>query len=305
MNRISEITRRNIFDFIQVEGYNYCGRLEETEFLSRIFDLDILPSSDSRYKNASGDIWQHRINNPNDWPDNWVYSDRRFNLLKCDDVIYLQFLCEMIHPLVRINATEVSKILLIFNENLKNDRYEIVEKMRISDKPIFVGRQKISGHDSIKNKNSELTEILNAEYVSLQINLMEAAIETAPYLAIGTAKELIETCCKKILLERNKEINREWDLNQLVKKTNQELQLTPEDIDEQKKASKTIKTILGSLSAVVHGICELRNEYGSGHGKAAKFKGLSPRHAKLAVGAAATLAIFLLETHELRTDANL
>ena len=31
-------------------------------------------------------------------------------------------------------------------------------------------------------------------------------------------------------------------------------------------------------------MAELRNSYGSGHGKDAKFKGLSPRHARLAVG---------------------
>jgi hypothetical protein len=32
-------------------------------------------------------------------------------------------------------------------------------------------------------------------------------------------------------------------------------------------------------------------------GKAAGAKGLGPRHAKLAVGAASTLAVFLAETH--------
>jgi hypothetical protein len=40
------------------------------------------------------------------------------------------------------------------------------------------------------------------------------------------------------------------------------------------------------------GIAELRNHYGTGHGKAAGAKGLSSRHAKLAVGAAASLAVW-------------
>lgn len=34
------------------------------------------------------------------------------------------------------------------------------------------------------------------------------------------------------------------------------------------------------------GVAELRNHYGTGHGKAAGTKGLQPRHAKLAVGGA-------------------
>ena len=51
------------------------------------------------------------------------------------------------------------------------------------------------------------------------------------------------------------------------------------------------------IEQITNGIAELRNSYGTGHGKDAKSKGLSPRHAKLAVGAATTLAIFLVETH--------
>ena len=45
-------------------------------------------------------------------------------------------------------------------------------------------------------------------------------------------------------------------------------------------------------------MAELRNSYGSGHGKDAKFKGLSPRHARLAVGAGVTAVHFLWETFE-------
>lgn len=38
---------------------------------------------------------------------------------------------------------------------------------------------------------------------------------------------------------------------------------------------------------------EARNEYRSGHGKNGRFRGLQPRDAKLAVGAASTFAIYL------------
>ena len=50
-----------------------------------------------------------------------------------------------------------------------------------------------------------------------------------------------------------------------------------------------------------HPTMELRNLYGTGHGRDGRFIGLKPRHAKLAVGAAATLGTFLLETHLERT----
>lgn len=299
-NKITQISRRNIFDFIQAEQLWWSGRMSEIDFLSRLFDLDNLESYDGRFPNAAGDIWQHRVNNPNDWEDNWIYTDKRFNLLQCDDSVFLNFLCEMIHPLVRVDSSEVNRLLQIFNENLKEDNYEIVEKSKISGKPIFVGRIKITGQEFLQNKGAIIKKILNADYVTQQISLMETSIENSPHVSIGIAKELIETCCKSIFEERKDGYDKNWDLPKLMKETTKLLKLTPDDIPNEIKAANSIKQILGSLSSVVQGISEIRNEYGSGHGKDGKFVGLQPRHAKLAVGAASTLAIYLLETHELR-----
>ena len=61
---ISEITRRDIFDFITIENIDWSGRLEETAFLERLWDLNDMRSTDSRFKNAAGDIWQRRVDKP-------------------------------------------------------------------------------------------------------------------------------------------------------------------------------------------------------------------------------------------------
>ena len=163
-----------------------------------------------------------------------------------------------------------------------------------------MGRLKIAGKESLEKKTTDIKQLLDAEYVVKQINLMESSIENSPHISIGLAKELIETCCKSIFEERDKSYDKKWDLSKLMKETTKLLKLTPNDIPNEAKAASSIKQILGSLSSVVQGIGEIRNEYGSGHGKDGKFKGLQPRHAKLAVGAASTLAIFLLETHKIR-----
>lgn len=55
---------------------------------------------------------------------------------------------------------------------------------------------------------------------------------------------------------------------------------------------------LDNLSAISTGMAELRSAYGTGHGKNATYKGLSPRHARLAVGASTTAVLFLWETFE-------
>ncbi len=298
--RITDITRRDIADYIRINRISWNGRLEETEFLSRIYDLDSLPSYDSRFESVAGDIWQHRVNNPLDWDDNWVFSDDRFQLEKGEDDIFLRFLCEMLHPVVRAEKEEITRLVQAFNDYLKHDGYEIIEKTKISGRPVFSARIKNSSKDRIVRLNDELKKNLNTDYVLSQITAMETAIENSPHIAIGLSKELIETACKSILDEWNIPVNENWNLPQLMKETAKLLKLTPEDIPEEKRGSQTIKQILGSLSSVVHGLCELRNEYGGGHGKEKRFKGLQARHAKLAVSAASTLAIFLLETNELR-----
>src|SRR4051794_22176477 len=95
-NQISQVTRRNIVDAIVLGEISWSGRLDEVEFLSRIFALRELPSRDYRYANAAGDIRQHRINN-NDWSDEWVFYDNRFEILDGPDEAFLRFLCEVVH----------------------------------------------------------------------------------------------------------------------------------------------------------------------------------------------------------------
>lgn len=298
--QISELTRRELFDTIRIEGVHWPGRLEEVQFLSRIYPLQAMPSTDSRFKDAAGDIWQHRVNN-NDWEDDWVFSDSRFNLQRGDDEVLLRFLCEMLHPVVRSDRSEVERLRQAFNQTLAPDGFEIVETANISGRPIFSARRRgVSANPGLRNAKKALIDA-DASYVAQQISRMEAAVEADPSLTIGTAKELIETCCKTILGERNVRIDEKADLPRLVKETCKVLRLTPEDVSDKVAAATSIRKVLGSLASITQGMAELRNRYGTGHGKESKTKGLGSRHAKLAVGAAATLAAFLIETHEARS----
>jgi len=297
--KISEVTRRDIFDALFVTGGHWAGRLENLEFLSRVYDLESLPSHDHRFDNAYSDIWQHTVNN-DDWPGDWILYDSRFNLLGCEDESLLRFLCETIHPVVRPDTHEAEGLLQIYNSYLKNDGFQIVEKSRISGKPVFVGNYvgvvATPGLAAVRG----VALVADQAYVAKQITRMESAVDSDPALAIGTAKELVETCCKTILNDCDVVVPDKPDLAKLVKLTTKQLKLTPEDIPDRAKAGETIKRLLSNLASITQGITELRNHYGTGHGKHAKSKGLEPRHAKLAVGAASTLAVFLVETHNAR-----
>jgi abortive infection Abi-like protein len=143
---------------------------------------------------------------------------------------------------------------------------------------------------------------VDAPYLLQQIERIENQIETDPRLAIGTSKELVETVCKTILTDRGVAFDRKWELSDLVKCTRGELNLVPEDVPDSAKAADTIRRLLGNLGSITQSLAELRNAYGTGHGHDGRAKGLSPRHARLAAGAACTLAKFLFETHQHRSD---
>jgi len=137
----------------------------------------------------------------------------------------------------------------------------------------------------------------NSEYITKQIDYMMLSQKDNPTEAIGKAKELIESCCIAILDDLKKEYDKKSDIYKLVKLTTDSLELTPNQINDNLPLSKTIKSILQSLKSIAGGVAELRNQYGSGHGKSPNFKGLQERHAKLAIGSAATLVNFLWDSY--------
>lgn len=144
--------------------------------------------------------------------------------------------------------------------------------------------------------------LLDESYLTSQVDRLAEAVEQDPDLAIGQAKELVETCCKTILAASGESGYDRLDLVRLVRRTMKRLQLLPDDIPERARGVKTIKAVLGNLATISQGMAELRNLYGTGHGKHASHKRLPIRHARLAVGAATTLAAFLFETHAERVS---
>lgn len=170
------------------------------------------------------------------------------------------------------------------------------EAKALAEKCRQIAARLLSGGPSL-NPLKEHARVLNAHHLAEQIRRLEASVESDPSLAIGTAKELIETCCKTILAERGKAITGTPDVSTLTKETLKELKLVPEGISDAARGSDVIKRLLSNLGTIGNGLAELRGLYGTGHGKHGSATGLSARHAKLAVGAAATLAVFLFETH--------
>lgn len=132
--------------------------------------------------------------------------------------------------------------------------------------------------------------------IKLAMTMLER-MDVEPEQTVGAAKELVEATIKFALTELDEAYVPSDDLPALAKHLHRRLRLDPKAIAPTTRGADTIIRILGGLTAVPHGLAELRNAgYGTGHGQVSRIAGLKPRHAELAARAATAYAGFILDT---------
>lgn len=156
----------------------------------------------------------------------------------------------------------------------------------------------VASFDDLENA----TDLLDKGHFQEYIERIKKSVDQDPGLAIGSTKELVEATLKTILTELKTPADKDDDIPQLLKQVQKALDLVPDGVDDAKKGADIIKVLLSNLGQVVVKVAELRNLYGTGHGKDKKRTGLNERHARLTVGAGVTLSTFLLETFELKRN---
>ncbi len=118
------------------------------------------------------------------------------------------------------------------------------------------------------------------------------SIADDPGQAIGSAKELLETVLKTVLGEHG--AKSKDDIQELSKRAWREIGLAPDSFDKSLPGAEVIRRTLNNLVQVVVGVDEIRNLYGTGHGRS-RAPEPNTAHARLVVNAAVTVATFLLE----------
>jgi len=162
------------------------------------------------------------------------------------------------------------------------------------------GRVVAESRDTSLDGLQDAISPLDAPHLQQQIERMRQSADEDPALAIGTAKEMVETVCKTILRERSIPTTPNPEIPELIKLTREALNLMPDQIPANAKAADTIRRMLSNLGTIAQNLAEIRRDYGTGHGRDGKSKGLEPRHARLAVNSAVALVTFLIETHQAR-----
>lgn len=292
---ITALTRKNLLDVFRA-GISYHGELSEIDFLSRLYDLETMPSTDRRFRSAAGDIHQHTVNN-DDWEQNWVFTDTRFELSGGPDEVLLGFLAETVHPLVR-PFEEAERLVELFNKHLRMDGWQISPTNEMSGRPIYGFLPFSSEGALIFGPARDITHRLNSAYLGQQVTRLQSSIASDPELSIGTAKEFLESITKTLLSAKGLNWSTSESFPQLVKKLIKALPVVPKGLERSGDTQAALTVIVNNIGSIVDKLAEIRNWHGTGHGKPTETEASLMQHqARFAVGISVQVAHFLFECY--------
>ncbi len=172
-----------------------------------------------------------------------------------------------------------------FVRNMQHDGYEVTDAGHVN--PVGSAPWWDSGI---------LAALRSPEAIVDQLERIRTGLGSDPALAVGSAHDLIESTAKTVLSERGIAWNdRKDDLPALVNRAQDALGLRAVTAAAGPDGSEQVRRILGASTSIAIGVGELRNRYGTGHGRHGQ-SGLKPRHARLAVHAAMTWCLLMLDT---------
>jgi hypothetical protein len=123
-------------------------------------------------------------------------------------------------------------------------------------------------------------------------------VESNPREAVSAASNILESLCKVYIDEEGLEQPAKQDLKPVWAIVRKHLGFDPSGVEDQ-----DLQTILSGMIAVVEGIGALRTHASSAHGAGKKGYKIEPRHARLAIHAAHTVTLFVLETWRKRKQS--
>lgn len=130
--------------------------------------------------------------------------------------------------------------------------------------------------------------------VSVEMERSLKQVETDPNAAAHYAANILEATLKAYLVRKSIPFNDESDtLNRLWELVRDSLGINPKDLP-----SKDLKKIASGLNSIVDGTMFLRNKKSGAHGRTeeqTREDVLRPRHARLVIHSAHTLAVYVLE----------
>ena len=195
----------------------------------------------------------------------------------------------------RNHAREPEKTQAVLDLNLAADGFEVA---------LFGGRavlRKRGSGAAVVGAISDKTATLDFGTVSQDLDRATRNAEEDPEDAVTAACATLEAVCRSILIELEQELPAKKDVSALVRAVQQPLGLSPgRSTDLLDLIAGDIRKVLSGLTTATEGIGALRT-----HGRERGHRRIDPRIARLAIHAASTVALFLIETWERKMQRGL
>ncbi|WP_449288917.1 abortive infection family protein [Methyloligella solikamskensis] len=138
--------------------------------------------------------------------------------------------------------------------------------------------------------------ILNLDTVSRDLQRALDSAKTDPEDAVTAACSTVESVCRSILVELGEPLPAKKDIKGLFNAVKKPLGLSPDRTDIDPQITDDVRKVLGGLATVIEGVGALRTHGGDAHGRERGYTRIDQRIASLAIHAASTAALFLIET---------
>jgi hypothetical protein len=144
---------------------------------------------------------------------------------------------------------------------------------------------------------AELIKGRDIPSIDAEFNRALANVNSEPREAVSAACNILESIFKTYITDEKLEMPQKQDLQNVWKVVRSALGFNPGALEDE-----DLKKILSGVLSVVDGIGAFRTHASSAHGQGRKIYNLKPRHARLAIHSAHTMALFILETWDERKN---
>jgi len=141
-----------------------------------------------------------------------------------------------------------------------------------------------------------LSDIIDFDTVNRDLERALASSQTDPEDAVTAACSTVESVCRSILIELDQPLPAKKDVQGLYNAVKRPLGLSPDRSDLDPLIANDVRQVLSGLATVIGGVGALRTHGGDAHGREKGYARVDARIARLAIHAASTAALFLIET---------
>ena len=163
----------------------------------------------------------------------------------------------------------------------------------------LIGGHLTKGGLAPSKKLSELIQGRDMPAIHREFDRAMETVDAKPRDAVSAASNILESIFKIYIEDNNLTMPDKQDLQPVFKVVRSHLGLDPSSVEDQ-----DLQKIITGLFSIVDGIGALRTHAGSAHSEGRKSYKLEPRHARLAVSSAHTLATFIIETWDKNATTN-